>query len=218
MIALVSRPGLAAWPAADGRSGARRWWQDGGVRGEDVERAVAEMVRVLGPQDRLDWTVPAGTLEWSCWATAAHVAHDLLAYAGQVAGRPDTAYLPFDLKIRTDAEAAEVLATVVACGRLLSRAVAAADPDDRAWHFGPCDRTGFAAMGVAETLLHTVDITRGLGLDWWPPEDLCAAVLARLFPRAPEGDAVDVLLWSTGRGELDGHPRLTSWVWQAALP
>jgi len=62
----------------------------------DVDAAVAEMVRVLGPHTSRDWHVRAGSLTWSCWTTAAHVAHDLLAYAGQVAARPTSAYLPFD--------------------------------------------------------------------------------------------------------------------------
>jgi Mycothiol maleylpyruvate isomerase N-terminal domain len=187
------------------------------VDGEDVEAAVNEMLRVLSPYHSLDWTVPAGTLEWSSWTTAAHVAHDLLAYAGQVAARPDTAYLPLDLRIREGATPAEVLTIVVACGRILSRTIAAADPTERAWHYGPCDLGGFAAMGVAETVLHTYDITRGLGIDWRPPADACAAVLARLFPDAPAGDPADVLLWCTGRGELPGRARITSWVWKAAV-
>ena len=103
-------------------------------------------------------------------------------------------------------------------GGLLSRAIAAAAPTDRGWHWGPCDPEGFAAMGVAETILHTYDITRGLGVDWRPPPDLCAKVLRRLFPDAPTGDPVPVLLWCTGRGDLDGHARVTSWVWRAARP
>jgi hypothetical protein len=40
-------------------------------------------------------------------------------------------------------------------GALLSGALAAAGPTLRAWQWGPCDPEGFAAMGVAETLLHT---------------------------------------------------------------
>ena len=50
--------------------------------------AVAAMVEVLAPHtaDR-DWQTRAGSLEWSWWTTAAHVAHDLLAYAGQVTSR-----------------------------------------------------------------------------------------------------------------------------------
>jgi hypothetical protein len=89
-------------------------------------------------------------------------------------------------------------------------------PDLRAWHWGPTDATGFAALGVDEVLVHTWDITRGLAVDWRPPPDLSAAVLDRLFPDAPPGDPADVLLWCTGRIALPGRPRLTSWVLTAA--
>jgi hypothetical protein len=183
--------------------------------GRDVNRAVAEMCKVLTPHttDR-DWQAPAGTLSWNCWTTAAHVAHDLLAYAGQVAGHPTDGYLPLDLKVRPEAEPADVLRVVTACGSLLASALATADPDTRAWHYGPADLSGFAAMAVAETVLHTYDITQGLGLDWLPPADLSAAVLHRLRPDAPAGDPAKVLLWATGRGDLPGHERVTSWVWR----
>ncbi|MCX4750863.1 maleylpyruvate isomerase N-terminal domain-containing protein [Kitasatospora sp. NBC_01287] len=183
----------------------------------DVDLAVAELLRALSPQLAADWQVRAGTLEWTCAATAAHIAHDLLAYAGQVAARPAGAYLPFDLQVRPTATPDELLAVVRACGRLLSGALAAADPADRAWHWGPTDPSGFAAMGVAETLLHTHDITQGLRIDWRPPVDLCAKVLSRLFPTAPAGDPVEVLLWSTGRGPLGDREPLSSWVWKAAV-
>lgn len=185
---------------------------------EDVDAAVAELLRVLGPRTADDWTVPAGPLDWSCRRTAAHIAHDLLAYAGQLAARPTDAYLPVDLEIRPTASPAQVLQAVTACGGLLSSALVTADPALRAWHWGPCDPGGFAAMGVAETLLHTHDITQGLSVDWLPPAPLCAAVLTRLFPTAPPGDPAQVLLWCTGRGELDGLPRRISWSWEAARP
>jgi hypothetical protein len=190
---------------------------DTDVGSAHVDRAVAEMVRVLRPHVAADWTVRAGPVDWSCWTTAAHVAHDLLAYAGQVAGRPTAAYLPFDLVIASDASPGDVLDVVVAAGTLLSRAITAASPADRGWHWGPCDPEGFAAMGVAETVVHTYDITQGLVVDWLPPAALCAAVLRRLFPDAPAGDPVPVLLWSTGRGDLDGRDRRTSWTWKAAV-
>jgi len=188
------------------------------VDDRDVDRALAEMVQVLGSHDTENWAVSAGSLEWSCSATAAHVAHDLLAYAGQVAARPTDGYLPFDLAVRPGASPREVLQVVIACAGLLSSALTTADLKMRAWHWGPCDLSGFAAMGVAEMLLHTYDITRGLGVQWLPPAILCAAVLDRLFPDAPSGDPVQILLWCTGRGELNGRPRRTSWTWQAAVP
>lgn len=184
----------------------------------DVAGAVAEMVRVLGPHDTEDWTVPAGSLKWSCWTTAAHVAHDLLAYAGQLAASPTDAYLPFDLTVRADTSPREVLHVITASGGLLSSALATAGPDARAWHWGPTDPTGFAAMGVGEVLLHTHDIAQGLGLRWLPPAPLCSRVIRRLLPDAPPGEPVHVLLWCTGRSELDGRPRRTAWTWQAAVP
>lgn len=183
---------------------------------EDVDQAVGEMVRVLTPYTALDWHRRAGTLEWTCWTTAAHVAHDLLAYAGQVAARPDSAYLPFDLVVRDEAAPRDLLQIVTSCGRLLSNALSAAEATARGWHWGPTDPCGFAALGVNETLVHTYDISQGLGIDWCPPPALCAAVLARLFPDAPAGDPVQVLLWSTGRADLDGRPRVTSWIVKAA--
>lgn len=184
--------------------------------GHDVEQAVAEMVRVLTPYESADWNVRAGTLDWTCWETAAHVAHDLLAYAGQLAAGAERAYLPFDLVVRQGASPRDLLRIVTGSGRLLSTVVATSEPTARAWHWGPTDPSGFAALGVTETLMHTYDITQGLGIGWKPPEPLCEAVLARLFPDAPSGDPVQVLLWSTGRGDLPGHPRVTSWIMKAA--
>lgn len=182
----------------------------------DVGQAVADMVEVLAPHVSRDWHVQAGSLEWDCWTTAAHVAHDLLAYAGQVAGQPAAAYLPFDLVVRSDALPHDLLETVNACGRILSSSLATAGPDTRGWHWGAADLSGFAALGVNETLVHTYDITQGLGISWLPDEPLCAATLSRLFPEAPDGDPIHVLLWATGRAELEGRPRVTSWIPKAA--
>ncbi|MFI0794765.1 maleylpyruvate isomerase N-terminal domain-containing protein [Micromonospora rubida] len=186
--------------------------------GAPVRAATDAMLDALGPHTGQDWTVPAGTLDWSCWATAAHVAHDLLAYAGQVAGRPSGSYLPFDLTVSLAATPAEVLTVAATCGGLLATALDAADPGLRAWHFGPCDPAGFAAMGVAEILLHTHDVAWGLGVAWQLPDRLAAVALDRLFPEAPPGPPARVLLWMAGRAEFDGRPRRTSWTWRAALP
>jgi Mycothiol maleylpyruvate isomerase N-terminal domain len=188
------------------------------VGGHDVEAAVAEMVAVLTPQEDADWRARAGGLEWSCRATAAHVAHDLLAYAGQVAVRAPDGYLPCDLVVAPGASPRDLLAVVTACGRLLGNAVATAPAGPLAWHWGMSDAAGFAAMGVAEALVHTYDITQGLGVTWRPPDPLSQLVVARLLPDAPPGRATQVLLWATGRADLEGHPRVSEWVWRAALP
>jgi uncharacterized protein (TIGR03083 family) len=183
----------------------------------DLDRALAEVLQTLRPYAGADWSVRAGSLEWSCRDTAVHIAHDLLAYAGQVAGRPSDAYLPIDLTVRGDATPAQILDVIEACATLLIRAIAGAGPDDRAWHWGAADTGGFAALGMNELLVHAYDIGRGLGTGWRPPADLAAHVLARLFPDAPAGDPVDGLLWCTGRITLPGRPRRTGWVLKAAV-
>ncbi|WP_234322973.1 maleylpyruvate isomerase N-terminal domain-containing protein [Streptomyces sp. NRRL S-350] len=189
--------------------------------GDPVRDALDASLRILAPHaEDHDWNAPAGPVEWSCRDTAAHIAHDLLAYAGQLAARPRDRYLPFDLTVRPEAGPAQVLAVVTAAGQLLATTLDVAPSDLRAYHHGPCGPQGFAAMGVAELLLHTHDITLGLGLTWQPPEELCAYALHRLFPDAPREEASArpgaTLLWCTGRGELNGRPRRSTWNWRAA--
>jgi hypothetical protein len=95
--------------------------------------------------------------------------------------------------------------------------IATSPPQARGWHWGPTDPAGFAALGVNEILAHTHDIAQGLGISWLPPGPLCAAVLHRLFPDVPAGDPARVLLWATGRADLAGRRRRTSWVARAAI-
>ncbi len=184
----------------------------------DIEQAVAAMTSALGPVTDADWTVPAGDLEWSCWETAAHVAHDLLAYACQVTAGPREAYLPLDLQVRPDSSPAQLLEVVDTSASLLALALRSASPGARAWHFGLTDPSGFATMGVNELVVHTWDIARGLGVDCEPGEHLAQKVLARLWTSAPPGPAGRVLLWCTGRVALPGHPRVGHWVTPSPAP
>ncbi|WP_175440095.1 CPCC family cysteine-rich protein [Micromonospora nigra] len=170
------------------------------MEAQDLERAVRMMGEVLEPLSAHDWSVAAGTLDWTCRETLAHIGHDLLAYAAQVAGRVQDAYLPLDLVIRDDAPVSDVLLAVEACGGLLVAALRAAGPDTRAWHFGSCDVSGFAALGVAEVVLHTYDITRGLKVNWWPPAKFSTRILARLAP-----DATTQQRQKTGKREHASH-------------
>jgi hypothetical protein len=191
------------------------------VTGADVDEAVAFLDRTLRPHVTADWGARAGPVSWSCHRTAVHVAHDLLAYAGQVAGATSEAtagdYLPVDLRVHGDASPAQVLDVVSATGRLLGVAVDAADPDARAWHWGATDPAGFAALGVNEVLVHAFDIATGLGLAWSPPLRLCRVVLERLFPDAPPGPAGRTLLWCTGRATLGDRPKRRRWTVTAAV-
>ncbi|MEU4779458.1 hypothetical protein [Micromonospora sp. NPDC023633] len=179
------------------------------------------VVASLRPATGLDWSARAGGLEWDCWHAAEHVGDCLMSFAGQLVARPEKRFVCFVANADKDASPAEVLEFVEVAGRLLAATVRTSGPDVRAYHpTGQADPEGFAAMGCAETLLHGDDIAQGLGLALRPPRDVCARVLARLFPEsARELAGVDpwaALRWSTGRIELPGRPRSPEWRWRGA--
>ncbi|WP_127498530.1 hypothetical protein [Actinoplanes solisilvae] len=201
------------------------------MKPDDVTRAVALAREMLTPVREKDWHVPAGDLTWTCWETIEHTADDLFAYAAQLAPveAARTDWVPFgfgrsreggpNLTIFVEPEDGPdgLLAVLESSGALLAAMVATA-PADRLTHhsYSMSDPSGFAAMGVVEVLVHLRDVAAGLDVDWQPPADLCAAALARLFRDVPgDTDPWSALLWTTGRIELPGRPRQTSWKWDA---
>lgn len=205
------------------------------VTADDTQLAVRLAVQTLSQaanREVAEWDVKAGSLDWTCWETAEHLADDLFAYAARMgpASPPLNGRVPFandprrpgapDNTIYVDREQgpAGLVQAVDACGGLLIAMLRTVSPDVRAFHiFGVADPEGFAAMGVTETLVHAYDLAQGLGLAWDPPAGLCAQVLARLFPDVPAhaADPWSVLLWATGRGGLPGQDRRTTWRWYA---
>jgi hypothetical protein len=202
------------------------------VTADDVSFAVRLAVRTLGEAPAGAWENKAGSLEWDCWETIEHLSDDLFAYAARMgpASPPLADRVPFACESRRPggpentiyvdraAGPAGLLQALEACGGLLAAMVRTTSPQVRAFHVhGVSDAEGFAAMGVAETLVHMHDVTQGLGLAWNPPADLCTRVLARLFPHAPVTTSPwPTLLWATGRGDFPGLSRLTDWRWYAA--
>jgi mycothiol maleylpyruvate isomerase-like protein len=197
------------------------------VNAADVDRVVRLALDLLSTAVDRDWSVPARGLDWSCAETVEHVAHDLFTYAMQLApARPAlTGYVPVarqfrreggpGLRISADPAAgvAGLLQVLEASGALLTAMLTVVPDDRRSYHlYGPSDPSGFAAMAVVEVVVHLHDVAGGLGLDWLPPADLCAAALRRLFPAAPPGEAWAVLLECTGRGAV-ARP---GWTWDAS--
>ncbi|GID62909.1 hypothetical protein Acy02nite_07900 [Actinoplanes cyaneus] len=196
----------------------------------DVRTVVTQAVVALREVAGQDWQAPAGDLDWSCWETVEHVADDLFAYAGQLAAEepPTDRYVPFGyrrsrpaapaLTVYVDPEHGVdgLLQVLDAAGGLLAAVVRSSPASRRAFHpYGISDASGFAAMGVVEVLVHLHDLARTMTFRWTPEADVCARVLRRLFPDAPSGfEPWPALLWATGRTELPGHPRQTSWRWQ----
>lgn len=198
------------------------------IGGERVQKAVASCAALLRTAEDRDWDrVKAGRLEWSCRRTAAHIASDLIAYAGQLAGRAQSRYVPFEITLDgtedglDPADNAGVVEVIETTGALLAAAVRTTPRGVRAFHpypFRSANREGFAAMGVAEVLLHTHDIAEGLGLPYEPPAELPEFVLTTIFPHVQPGpDHWRTLLWATGRGDLPGRAPVTEWRWHNNL-
>lgn len=199
------------------------------VTADDLDRAVWLAVQLLERAPADAWNNKAGALEWDCWETVEHLSDDLFVYATQLGPRkpPLTSEVPFTWESRRPGGPGSTLFADRAAGpsgllqvleascALLVAMVRTTSPDARAYHaYGVSDPEGFAAMGIVETLVHTHDLAEGLGLAWTPPAELCARVLVRLFPQAPtDTDPWLTLLWATGRGELPGRPRLSTWRW-----
>lgn len=129
--------------------------------------------------------------------------------------------VPPALALPRDACPDEPAQAVEAAGALLAAAVRTAPRSVRARHpypFGAAGPEGFAALGVAETLLHAHDLAERLRLPYAPPPRLAEYVLTRVLPRVrPGADPWRTLLWATGRGTLPGRAPVTAWQWCTSL-
>jgi hypothetical protein len=127
-----------------------------------------------------DWSVPAGTLEWSCRTTAEHVLDAALMPALNLASQRLDAYVPLEV-LRFSPESTPT--DLVDCFRATTTAAWAiiytAAPEARAViRRRPVVETGgrddFAARCALELALHTHDLCSGLGIRFDPPAELCA--------------------------------------------
>jgi hypothetical protein len=185
---------------------------------DDLLLAAGLAVECLAASCDVDWEAPAGPLPWSSRATVDHVVDTLFWYSVQLATEARRA-LPSPRRGDPTGRVPYLLTSLRSSASVLAAVVRAADPGVRAFHAaGMADPEGFTAMGCDEILVHADDIARGLGITFEPPDDLCAAVLERLFPWAPiDGDPFAELLWANGRVALADRPRIASdWSWHCA--
>jgi hypothetical protein len=168
-----------------------------------------------------DWSVPAGTLDWSCWATADHVVDCVFSYALLLASRREDAYPPFDLlRALPEATPADLVNGLEAVTTMLLAVIETADPAARAVLSSyPTVETGspqdFAPRGAHEMIVHTHDICSGLDVPFDPPQDLCRRLRDHtsewpdvvtferpVEPRPTTDDAWSDLLERAGRARL----------------
>lgn len=197
----------------------------------DVRAVVDDLLPRFAAIPDADWDQPAHHLEWTCRETVAHLADDLVYYALQLSGQhpPHERYLELDdvtpersgapgLLVRPSRAAGSVGIVEVfdATAGLLEAVTATAPAARRGFHpYGLSDASGFAAMGVTETVLHGWDVLMALGQDYRPDAEVCRRVLNRLFPAVvPTEDAWHDLLAATGRTD---DTRGTAWRWDASV-
>ena len=126
-----------------------------------------------------DWSVRAGTLDWSSAETANHTADAVLAVAFFLASRKQDGYPEWGWSVPTNDRPPDLVEALATVGRVLSGVIATAEPGTRAviWR-RPDVTTGsvddFAARGGLEMILHGHDVCVGLGVPFEPPAELCA--------------------------------------------
>jgi len=186
---------------------------------DDLIAVAADARAALEPALSADWSAPAGDLTWSRRRTLDHMVDTTLHYAAHVATRA-TGRLPFVRDGDPARSVPELLSGLTTSAAILAEVCRAAPPDARGFHpAGMADASGFLAMGCQEILVHTHDITLGLGLPFTPVDPaLTRRVVARIFPWAPpDGDPWDALRWAAGRVALRDRPRLgPDWWWHCA--
>src|SRR5689334_15007209 len=103
-----------------------------------------------------DWSVAAGTLEWSCWTTPDHTIDCVFSYAFFLASRKQDGYPPFgELHALEGATPADLLDGMRAAAEMLSAVIRSAPAGTRAIiRYRPEPTTGtppdFAARGAHE--------------------------------------------------------------------
>ena len=184
---------------------------DGPFTVDDFD-AIADLVLdALGSALDRDWSVAAGTLEWSCWTTAEHTVDCVFSYALFLASRKQDDYPRLgELHAEPGATPADLLDGLRAVSTMLSSVIRTAPADARAiiWARDGGQVAGpqhFAARGAHELLLHAHDLCAGLDVAFDPPQDLCQRLWEHTEPwgvygdNDPTGDPWHDLLVRSGR-------------------
>jgi hypothetical protein len=128
-----------------------------------------------------DWSVRAGTLEWTCSRTADHAVDTVLAPAFFLASRKLDGYPALggsDFTVGPDATPDDLIEGLEAATRILVAVIRTAEPSARAVirrrpEIEVAGPDAFAPRGGLELILHAHDVCAGLGVPFEPPADVC---------------------------------------------
>ena len=147
---------------------------------DDLSELSELVARTWTSAAHLDWSARAGTLEWSCLATADHAVDCVYAPAFFLASRRTDDYpeAGVDLTLGAAATPARLVESLKIATRLLVAVVNDAEPTARSIIFRrPEPLTGapvdFPARAALELALHAYDVSIGLGVPFDPPTSVC---------------------------------------------
>jgi len=172
-----------------------------------------------------DWSVRAGTLEWSCRQAADHAVDCTVAPAFFLASRktdsfPDMGQWAFT--VGPEATPAQLIQALEVAGRVLAAVVADAPPSTKAVirrrpTVQSAPAADFLPRGALELILHAHDVCSGLAVPFEPSAELCTALIAHTadwpWGRAapgwrkpvPTSDPWGELLSASGRSRYVSH-------------
>jgi hypothetical protein len=136
----------------------------------------------------LDWSVPAGTVEWSCIATADHAVDCVYAPAFFLASQRQDAYpvAGSNLELGMQAAPALLVESLRIATRILAAVVSDTAPNVRSIIFQRPPTVGvpadFVPRAALELILHGNDVAAGLGVHFEPPADLCGRLREHTRP------------------------------------
>jgi hypothetical protein len=146
------------------------------IKTDSAEAAAAVAVAALRPGIDANWSVRAGDL--GVERRPDDRAHDRgrCQYAFYLSSR-STRYFAVRVWPEADATKQERLEAIEGCAAALAGVADTAPEDAFGFHVtGTRNAQQFLALACYELLIHTYDVTCGLGLPYEPPEDLCRLV------------------------------------------
>jgi hypothetical protein len=185
---------------------------------DDLDALVAAVAASWTAGAGRDWSVPAGTLEWTCAATADHAVDTVLAPAFFLASRKQDGYPPGEpFTVGDDPTAAQLVEALVTAARIL-RAVVETTPDDVTATIWPGEvrgRADFVPRAGLELALHAHDVCACLVIPFDPPREAIDHLRAHVAewpfwsfagwsPLTMSGDPWADLLRATGRNPGTG--------------
>jgi hypothetical protein len=179
----------------------------------DLAELSTYVATTWGAATDLDWSSPAGTVEWSCLRTADHAVDCVWAPVFFLASRRHDRYpnIGADMAIGEGATPARLLESLEMATRVLTAVIRDTPPDIRSVIFrrpeilvgAPAD---FAPRAAVELVLHAHDVCAGLGVEFEPDAELCYRLREHTRPWS-----MWTVVWDGGLAQTDDpwHDLLT---------